>query len=157
MLTNASMPNRGLFCHPSLLHLWTLMHVWHCARSVHFAQISYPSVGDKRLLLQFSKQKKDKAKGGRSCIAFEKHQIVVAPIYPPLCLNLVWFAIICFGRSQSSTVSFTLIIFYKSHREKRLEWLLIFTWKLRLPGESCIFWKKKFDLHSHIQTLPFQE
>ena len=74
MLTNASMPNRGLFCHPSsLLLLWTLMHVWHCARSVHFAQISYPSVDDKRSLLQFSKQRKDKAKGGRSCIAFEKH------------------------------------------------------------------------------------
>ena len=34
--------------------------------------------------------------------------------------------------------NYTLSIFYRSHREKRLELHLIFTWKLWLKGDSCI-------------------
>ena len=51
----------------------------------------------------------------------------------------------------------TLSIFYKSHREKNLEWVLIFTWKLRLQGGSCIFWNNFLTWYSHIQNLPFKQ
>ena len=51
----------------------------------------------------------------------------------------------------------TLSMVYKSHREKSLEWLFIFTWKLWLQGGSGIFWNIFLTWHSHIQNLPFQE